>query len=72
SGSHQCTPGRLCTNVGGTGQLVDRRCSPECATDSDCAKAASTDTGLSAKCIDQRNRFGDKTGRKVCATQCAP
>ena len=70
SGTHQCTPGRLCTNVGGTGQLVDRRCSPECSQDSDCAKAATSDAGVAAKCIDQRNRFGKKTGKKVCATQC--
>ncbi len=70
SGNHQCTPGRLCTNVGGTGQLVDRRCAPECSTDADCGKAAVSDTAVGAKCVDQRNRFGAKTGKKVCSVTC--
>lgn len=68
SNSYQCTGDRLCTNVGGTGKLVDRRCAPSCKTDTDCA--GSTDKAVKGTCVDRRDRFGKKTGEKVCAVTC--
>ncbi|MCO4762624.1 MAG: hypothetical protein KC502_14020 [Myxococcales bacterium] len=67
SDNYDCTGTRLCTNVGGTGELVERRCAPQCTTDKDC-KAGN---GVGSKCTDRRDRFGKKTGEKVCALSCS-
>ncbi len=67
---NNCSNGKLCSNVGGPGTLADRRCTPPCASDADCAKAAKADGKVGGKCVDQRDRFGDKTGVKVCAVTC--
>ena len=66
--SYQCTGGRLCTNVGGTGELLDRRCAPPCTSDADCTNSA--DAAVSGTCVARRDRFGKKTGEQVCAVTC--